>query len=501
MAKHPSARSRLGETLRGIRALLPEVELVQRADAWINAITGLGGVRDKTTRAEIADFVALSPAQLEALYHAHDLAAKIVDAPIEDGFRGGFEIAGDDGRIADALRKWRVLPAVREGKTWGRLYGAGAILVGHKGADMREPLQPDAPGELQYLLVLDRQNLSIASYEDAPESPDYGRPRTYKITRDRDVGQYRAPARRPGEYGSGVGAGAGLSPAPDEIHASRLIKFGGALTAERIRIKKNDGFDLSVLQRPHEVLRDADQTWRSIQHLLQDLSQSVFAMHGLIDMIAQGEKDTVMDRMAVVDMARSVARAVVIDAEHERFEHTGAVNVTGIEPSMMLTFHRLAGAASMPLTRLIGMSPGGMNATGESDTRAWYDVVDDVRRQDSDEIARLIEIVARAEGIAVEGTPEILWPSLWQSTPDEEAARERLRADTYRQWIDSGTLMPEEVTLALFQDDPDFADVIDFGLREQTLKEPEPVPEPPPAPGAPPAPPAPPGAPEPPPEV
>jgi len=35
----------------------------------------------------------------------------------------------------------------------------------------------------------------------------------------------------------------------------------------------------------------------------------------------------------------------------------------------------VAAAARMPVTKLLGQSPGGMNATGESDLRNYYDMI------------------------------------------------------------------------------------------------------------------------------
>lgn len=39
----------------------------------------------------------------------------------------------------------------------------------------------------------------------------------------------------------------------------------------------------------------------------------------------------------------------------------------------------LSGASRIPVTKLFGRSPAGMNATGESDLRNYYDYVDTLR--------------------------------------------------------------------------------------------------------------------------
>lgn len=470
MARKPS---RLSRAFRGLG------DWSYRLDAWINALTGLGGVRDRTTSAAFYNFTPLHPTELEAMFHSEDLAERIVAAVVRDALRQGFTIVGDDdGAFAAAARKWGVLAKIGEAATWGRLYGGSAILVGtgDETGPMDSPLDVDTMGEgsLLYLLVLDRQNLTIEDYYTDPEEPKFGQPRTYRITHSASNGQ------------TFLG---------EAVHESRLIVFGGALTSERIR-QRNGGWDLSVLQRPYNVLRDTDQSWRSIMNLLQDLSQAVMKVDGLIDMIAEGEKDTMLQRMEVVDMARSVARAVVIDAESEDFQHVGAANITGVEPTMMMIFQRLAAAAEMPMTRLFGMSPAGLNATGENDIRGWYDTVQSFREDRlTPPLQRLLTIVGKSEGILDEGeVPEVEWPSLWQLTPAEEDDRELKRATTAKTWIDAGVLLPEEVAMAEFATNPRYAEILDMDIRKARLEQEAELaenPPPPPVPGAPGAPPAP----------
>lgn len=396
-----------------------------RADNWVNVITGLGGRRDRSKGAVITDFARLTVWQLDALYHGQDLPAAIVDKLPQDAFRLGIETG--DPAVDAALVRWDALDQLEMAVTWGRLYGWGAVFLGFsdKLGPMDSPvdLAKVGPGDLKFLMVLDRQDVSIMDRVRDPESPDYGDARYYSVTPSAD---------ETGTFGG------------TRVHASRMIVFGGARTSERQKLR-NDGFDLSVLQRPIDVLRDVDQTWRSVMSLLQDMSQAVFKIQGLMDMIANGQKDTVLQRMEIVDMARSVARAVVIDADGEDFAHVGAANVTGVDPLLVRVFTRLAAAADMPLTVLMGISPAGLNATGESDIRLWYGRVQAQRTRITPQVRRLVRVIARSEGL---DPPEsITWPSLWAMTPTEEVAYQKSLADVDTARIANGTLLPEEATL------------------------------------------------------
>lgn len=382
-----------------------------RLDTWIHAITGLGGASDKSRGAQIYGFRRLLPLELDALYHGEDLPAIIVNRLPEDALGRGFGTG--DPALDQALGRRQAIRALTDARIWGRLYGFGAIYLGLSDRcgpqDQPADLRAVKRGDLRFTLTLDRMDVSIAEYRG-------GEPEIYQIT---------AP-------GSGLSA---------RIHASRLIVFGGARTSWRQR-QANEGFDLSVLQRCQDALRDTDQTWRAVMNLLQDMSQAVFKIKGLVSMIADGRKDVVLNRMEVVNMARSIARAVVIDADGEDFSHVGAQNLSGVEPLLVRSIVRLATAAEMPVTVLAGVSPSGMNATGDGEIRIWYKRVTREREDIEPQCMRLASVIARTEGL--EPPTSLDWPSLWEPTETEIADLDAKRAGTDKIRIDAGVLDAQE---------------------------------------------------------
>ncbi len=424
----------------------------RRLDSWVSAITGLGGLRDKTRSARVAGFVPLTLYELDALYHGDDLAAKIVSALPEEAMRLGWET--DSEELDRALDRWQVAQLFLDAWIWGRLYGRGAILIGtadRLGA-MHEPLDVSqiGKGDLAFLYVLDGQDLTVADWFTDAGNKNYGDPRTYFVNVQHNA-----------HGGDSRGLASG-----QRVHASRLIMFGGARTSERQRLR-NQGRDLSVLQVCNDVLRDVDQTWRSVMCLMQDLSQAVFKGKGLIPIVAEGRSDVLMDRMQIVDMARSVARAVVVDADDESFEHTGAQNVTGVDPLLIRTFTRLAAAADIPLTVLMGVSPAGLNATGESDIRIWYAKAEKAQRLVAPQARRLSYIIAKAEGLEW-CDKDISWPSLWSATEKEKAELEKLQADTDNVRVQSSVLTADEAFLVRFAD----VDPVEFVRTRQEAVDP-----------------------------
>jgi len=413
------------------KRLAADIAKKSRTDSWVSAVTGLGGSRDKSISYEMAYDALLTQPQMDALYQGDDLAATIVDALVEDALSKGIEITGEEtGDLARAFEAMGGADLFVDAATWGRLYGGGAIFMATKDARYDLPLG-EKHGPLLYPLVLDRFEMQPATYYTDALSPRFGEVKTYRIT--------------PGSQGaaqSGEMVGR-------EIHESRFVFFGGARTTRRTR-QRNGGWDVSVLQRALSVLRDAGANWRSSVFALQDLSQSVFKIQGLIEMIAEGKKDELLTRMELVDMSRSVARAVVLDAEMEEFSTVGSTNLAAVPAILDKTFSRVASVAHMPLTRLMGVSPGGLNATGESDLSWWYGQVDVYRELElKPKVMAFLRVLARSLGIATDGL-DVTFPPLWQMSDLEQANLRKAVADTDVAYINAGVLLPEEVALSRF---------------------------------------------------
>jgi phage-related protein (TIGR01555 family) len=337
--------------LERVKALVAAV----RGDGWSNTLTGLGTVaRDKVMSSTFLRNRILTDEELASLYE-DDMGARIVDRVVEDSLRKGvlFKVKDDDfnksreleGSLIGAFDGLEVIEAVSDADCWGRLFGGGAVMVNtdDPGA-AEEPLILESVRSVRSLMTLDKRDIWPHSWDADPGSRTFGKPLLYQI----------ASVQMPG--------GKTSYNAVRLVHASRLIVFEGKRTPMRKRLE-NNGWSLSVLQPVHDVLRQFGVTWQSASHLMGDAAQGVWKMKGLIDMLASGQKDVVQERMRVADMSRSVARAVLIDADDEEFERK-EIAMTGYSTMLEKFMVRLAAAADMPVTKLMGQSPAGLNATG-----------------------------------------------------------------------------------------------------------------------------------------
>ncbi len=467
-----------------------------RADSWINALTGIGiAGLDKMEASDFRRSKFLPDQFLEDLYNGDDIVARIVDVVPEEALREGYELTVEpDDKTDDSVAQAKQLGTDVErfledelGATenlvnawvWGRLFGAGAIyLVIDDGTDtdQAEPLDTTRIRKIESLIVLDKRDLIPASVYDDPGNPKFGQVQTYRVNTF-------GPA---GHIGGQI--------ANLQIHETRLIIFEGARTSNRER-QINQGFSLSILQRIFDVLKQFNLSFSSLANMLQAASQGVFSIHGLIEHIAAGESKTMQARMRLVDLQRSSARSVLIDAENEKFEQIG-VQLAGVPDSLRIFMLRITSAAKMPLTVLMGMSPAGMNATGESDRLIWAQTIRaEQTRVLKPRLMWLAELVMLSKEGPTQGRVperwEIVFPPLVQMTEEQQATIRKLTAETDQIYIQNQVVLPEEIAISRFGTGGfSMNTTIKIADRQALLEsdavpeigpEPAPVPVPPPA--------------------
>lgn len=449
----------------------------QKRDGWENTITGLGRARDKRMGTRIKyTGVEGSRDKFEDYYHGDDTAATIAELPAREMTREWFTLAVDDsgGDVKTEEPEQRMLAAkqvmqalddidaksmVAQALLWARVHGGSLLFLGvDDGAeDLSQPLNIDQVKSLDFLLVFDRWEVQIQSTVTDVKSREFGKPETYRLQTQTETGQ-----------------GAGLSTI---IHASRFIRFDGVRTS-RYRMALNGGWCDSIYTRMHETLQDYGISWHGVCHLLQDFSQAVLKMRGLADAILQQEGNAVLDRMTAMDLCRSVARAIPIDAEDEDFTRV-STPMSGMPETLDRLMLRVASAARMPATLLFGQSPSGLNATGESDIRFFYDQIKAAQEENlRPRLDRLLQVVFAAREGPTKGKEPENWSyyfnPLWQESDGERALVRKTQAETDRTYIEAGVVDVEEVAMSRFGGDTYSTETILDMQKRMAIPEPDP---------------------------
>jgi hypothetical protein len=194
-----------------------------------------------------------------------------------------------------------------------------------------------------------------------------------------------------------------------------------------------------------------------------DGNQAIFKMGGLEAILSSpgGGDEMLRQRLQAMDLYRSVMRAIVIDADGKESFERHSVSFSEIPQTLDKFMLRLAATVEIPVTILMGQSPAGMNATGESDFRWFYDRVRSKQTTDlTPRIRRIADVWSktRAGREALKGKGEKLkcgvkYPALWTETPLVQAQRELAIAQRDKVYVDAQVLTPDEVALQRFGPD------------------------------------------------
>lgn len=373
-------------------------------DGFENFVSQIGTPKDKAfSNSYSVDY--FDPRALEAMYRGSWIGRKIIDVPTDDMTREWREWQVDEAdkkKIRAAEAKFSVREIVREAVRMSRLFGSSAIIVGCK-QDMEHPENPInidqiKPGDLTYMHVAFAPYLSIFEWEDDVRLSNFGQPRLY---------HYSPFFHRTG--GTFI-----------EIHASRVIPFSGTMLPPYAMLAGNAWGD-SVFQAISDTVKTASSITGVIASLVHESKIDVFSIPNLTNYLstADGERK-LLKRFTTANMLKSVNNAILLAAD-EQYDQK-QISFAGLSDIHLRILQEVSGAADIPATRLLGQSPAGMNATGESDLRNYYDSIGAKQKTDLKPRLDMIDkLVLMSEGINLPEGTEYHFRSLWQETPEQRA--------------------------------------------------------------------------------
>jgi phage-related protein (TIGR01555 family) len=420
-------------------------------DGWKNLVTGLSTAADKAKKTKPIMTGVIPDVELESIYMEDGLGTRIVNLLPDDMFREGWEYEFPDkddeveitelsDQYNEVLDKIGALGKIREAFYWARLYGGAVILIGAlDGQELDVPLKPKRIRSFEYLRVIDRSDIQYAQIEWQldPLQERYCQPVFYPIRFTTPMGTQET--RR--------------------VHYSRIIELHGSLVpvgATSTMQLEQRYWGVSVLQNVIDKLSITGSSIGSIGHLLDEFSVGKYKLSDLEDILSQDDGDILIQkRMQVMDLCRSVFHSMYFGPNDDFIREN--IQFTGIPDILYILFMLVSACTGYPITRLFGVSPGGMNATGESDMRNYYDAVRSDQKAEAEPVVlRIIRIISEWKNLP---EPYIKWRPLQSPSPKEKAEIEKLEADTqlqkaatYKAWIDAGIMEPYEARYLEFGD-------------------------------------------------
>lgn len=408
-------------------------------DSFQNFAAKLGIGSDNLNTAATYGFnpVTRQRTLLEWIHRGTWLGGVAIDIVADDMTRAGVEL---QGRLKpDAMKRmetritslgvWNQLNRVVR---WARLYGGclGVLLI--DGQDVSTSLRPERIGKDQFkgILPLDRwmcEPMLNNMIEDF--GPHLGLPKYYYVT-----------SHAPAFTGK-------------KIHYSRCIRLIGVeLPYTQAMIENFWG--LSVIERLYDRMVAFDSATTGAAQLVHKAYLRTYKIENFREIVSTGGEASLRGLMNTIDMMRrfQMAEGMTLMDKNDEFEGTVSNPFSGLSDALIQFGQQLGGALQIPLVRLFGQSPAGMNSTGESDLRMYYDGI--LQQQVSTLLTGVTTVyraAALSEGIKLSDDFGIKFRNLWQMQDKEKAEIAASATSTVQQAEEAGLVTRKTALMELKQ--------------------------------------------------
>lgn len=394
-------------------------------DGLMNLVSGMNVLgKDKFASSEYA-LTSMSPYQAMAAYRSSSTARKVVDIPADDATREWREWnadADDIGLIEKEEQRLGLQKKLNMAIKAARLLGGAALFIHTGEEDLSKPLNIEAIGRggIKQVSLISMTQLAAG-----------------EITRDITSEYFNQPEiwRYSGAYEGNT-----------DIHASRLTILKGVEFPDPSVAQDQGGWGDSFLMSTLEEIKRHDGTAANVASMVFESKIDIIKIPDLMaNLGAPGSaqyEQTLLRRWGLANQAKGINSMLLVDSEEE-YEQKQISFAT--IPDVMRQFMQLvSGAADIPMVRMWGMSPGGLQSSGESDLQNYYDMVKAIQSGLSGDMTNLDKALVQS---ALGSDPDEIhynWKSLWQPSLKEKAEIGRLTSETLDRILQMG-LIPDQV--------------------------------------------------------
>lgn len=382
----------------------------QTADSFQNFALRMGvGTDNKSLSGGTYGFNPLSRNRtlLEWMYRGSWIVRRAIDCPADDMTRAGIEInseqdPGEIDQMQQRLNDLNIWGVLNETIAWARLYGGAIAVMLIDGQRFDTPLRPETIGKDQFkgLIALDRWMVQADLNNVVTDfGPHYGKPMFYEVVAD------WGPLKR------------------QKIHYSRVIRIEGDKLPPWQKQTEN-GWNISVIESLYDRLLAFDSTTTGAAQLVHKAHLRTLKVKDLRNLIAMGGKayEAMIKNVDLIRSMQTTEGLTLIDAEddYETYQYT----FSGLDNVLLQFGQQLSGALQIPLVRLFGESPAGLNSSGESDIRTYYDGIAQQQKLTLlKPLTVLLDVLHRSEfGKATTEEFGFTFKPLWQLSDQDKAS-------------------------------------------------------------------------------
>ena len=377
---------------------------------------------------------------LESGYRTNWVIGQVVDCVADDMTRAGIQINSDDQPDDERalLNEWQNLgiqAQLNRLAKWGRLYGGAIAVIIIDGQLPIMPLNVNTVGRGAFsgLKVFDRWQLQPDWTQLVSSGPDAGLPMFYKVVYSADSFNIA---------GSSIQVDTSrLIMAGQSIHYSRIIRYTG-IELPFYQSLNEWLWGESVIERCYDRILVFDTATAGAASLVGKAHLRTIRVENLREILAAGGimEENLVKMFGYISLMQSSAGITLLD-KNDEFQ-TDSYTFAGLPEALTQFGQQLSGATGIPLTRLFGQAPKGLNATGENDIRNYYDMIS---AQQENRLRpgchKLLEVIYKSKfGRLMPDTISFSFKSLWQTSDSEKMVNVKALADSLSALEASGIL-------------------------------------------------------------
>ena len=396
-----------------------EAKEIMTGDAFSNPLFRLGYGSQSPLEATEYPLTRMTDnyALLNSLYRGNWVVQNVVGIIPDDMTKKGITLTGSfspkqQADFRNALKCTGLIEKINTGLKWGRLYGgaAGLILIRGQENMLDKPLDINAvmPGAFRGIYIVDRWcgiTPDMELVNDAGD-PDFGLPKYYTINGEGS----RTIAR---------------------VHYSRIIRFTGRELPYLEKLAELYWGE-SEIEAIYDDIVKHDNVSANMAGLTFRANVDTMEVQNLEQLFSTRsieQQKRFWNMMQAQSVVKSNFGMQLVDKDSKitntQYTFTGLKDVY---ESMCLD---LSGATRIPVTKLFGRSPAGLNATGESDLQNYYDYIDSLREGKLKPIIyKILPVLLMSALGTIPEDADVAFPPLWTPTAKEISDIAKAKSET-----------------------------------------------------------------------
>jgi phage-related protein (TIGR01555 family) len=312
-------------------------------------------------------------------------AQKIINIPVEDALRKGYQITGIDAKKAQLLGKEELRLGIRDllrnCLIYERIDGGAFLFIGYEGDEKNVSFPPKKNGKIKFLRIYARSQIAVFSNYNIPS-----------------IEEIKYEFRLNGTL----------------INEDRLIIFKGA--GAPVDPILNPLFSQSILWPIKEDILYAIR----IRKEVYELSKKASCIMGVLkNYIGSDEQKLEQFKNTLKNMCND--KVIILNGEDAQLENF--TTNFGALPELINTYLKvLASAADVPVTRFLGISNSGLTQSADGDLENYYNSLNRLQTHIGKAVKRITQILyLNLFGYDKEYDKiEVVFPPLWNLSDEEE---------------------------------------------------------------------------------